>query len=143
MSGRAMRDEIREAKTNRDAAIGLVVFTPAHAPTGIAPFDLRAGDVYAVIDPESPDPAILEAAVRFARLLAIASLREREVEVDAEAIGAALTGIREQLEAIWTLKATLTSVQTSTQAVHAGLDRLREGVLAKVAETEGELRIAG
>lgn len=64
MSGRAMRDEIREAKTNRDAAIGMVVFTPAHAPTGIAPFDLRAGDVYAVIDPENPDPAILEAAVR-------------------------------------------------------------------------------
>src|SRR5450759_762079 len=62
MSGRAMREEIREAKTNRDAVIGLVVFTPAHAPTGIAPFDLRAGDVYAVIDPECPDPAALEAA---------------------------------------------------------------------------------
>src|SRR4249919_853634 len=28
MSGRQMRDEIREAKTNRGAAVGLVVFTP-------------------------------------------------------------------------------------------------------------------
>ena len=143
MSGRAMRDELREAKTNRCAAIGLVVFTPAHAPSGIAPFDVRAGDVYCVVDPADPDPAVLEAAVRLARLLALATLREHEVEVDAEAVRAALTGIREQLEAIRTLKATLTSVQTSTQAVHAGLDRLREGVLAKVAEAEGELRIAG
>ena len=142
MSGRAMRDELREAKTNRGAAIGLVVFTPAHAPTGIAPFDLRAGDVYCVVDPEAPEPAVLEAAVRLARLLALATLREHEVEVDAEAIRAALTGIREQLEAIRTLKSTLTSVQTSVKEVHAGLDRLREGVLAKVAEAESELRIA-
>src|SRR5450759_2580552 len=143
MSGRAMREEIREAKTNRDAVIGLVVFTPAHAPTGIAPFDLRAGDVYAVIDPESPDPAVLEAAVRFARLLAIASLREREVEVDAEAIGAALTGIREQLEQVRALKSTLTSVVNSTKDVQTGLDRLRDAILARVAEAEAELRAAG
>jgi hypothetical protein len=142
MSGRAMRDELREAKTNRGAAIGLVVFTPAHAPTGIAPFDVRAGDVYCVMDPADPDPAVLEAAVRLARLLAVATLREREVEVDAEAVRAALTGIREQLEAVRTLKASLTSVQTSVKEVHAGLDRLREGIVARVAEAEAELRIA-
>src|SRR5664280_964500 len=136
MSGRAMRQEIREAKTNRDAVIGLVVFTPAHAPTGIAPFDYRAGDVYAVIDPECPDPAVLEAAVRFARLLAIASLCEREIEVDAEAIGAALTGIREQLEQLRTLKSTLTSVVNSTKDVQTGLDRMRDAILARVVEAE-------
>ena len=32
VSGRAMRDELTEARRNRDAAVGLVVFTPAHAP---------------------------------------------------------------------------------------------------------------
>jgi hypothetical protein len=143
MSGRAMRDEIREAKVNRDAAIGLVVFTPAHAPTGIAPFDYRAGDVYAVVDPECPDGAVLEAAVRFARLLAIASLREREIEVDAEAIATALTGIREQLEQLRTLKSTLTSVVNSTKDVQTGLDRMRDAILARVVEAEAELRAAG
>ena len=83
MSGRQMRDEIREAKTNRGAAVGLVVFTPSHAPTGIAPFDVRAGDVYCVVDPEAPDPGMLEAAVRLARLLAQVSLRDQAIEVDA------------------------------------------------------------
>ena len=39
MSTRAMRDELREARENRGAAVAVVVFTPAHAPTGIAPFD--------------------------------------------------------------------------------------------------------
>jgi hypothetical protein len=114
ISGRAMRDELRDARANRGAALGLVVFTPAHAPNGIAPFDVRAGDVYCVLDPEAPDGTALEAAVRLARLLALVTLREHEVEVDPERIRAALTGVREELEAIrrravaagWTRRAT-------------------------------------
>ena len=143
MSGRQMRDEIREAKTNRGAAVGLVVFTPAHAPSGIAPFDIRAGDVYCVVDPEAPDPATFEAAVRLARLLALLSLREQAVEVDAAAVKAALDGVREQLELIKGLKSTLTSIGNSSRDVAAGLDRLRDGVIARVAEAEAELRRAG
>ena len=103
-SVREMREEIRAARTNRGAAVGLVVFTPAHAPSGIAPFDLRAGDVYCVVDPEAPDRATFEAAVRLARLLALVSTRERDVAVDAPAVRAALDGVREQLDAIKGLK---------------------------------------
>ncbi len=140
VSGRAMRDELRDAKSNRDAAIAIVVFTPAHAPTGIAPFDVRAGDVYCVVDPAAPEPATLEAAVRLARLLALQTLRDRDVEVDAAAIGKALNGVREQLETLRALKATLTSIGTSAREVHAGLDKLREGILARISEAEAELR---
>jgi len=142
-SVREMREEIREAKTNRGAAVGLVVFTPTHAPSGIAPFDLRSGDVYCVVDPEAPDHATFEAAVRLARLLALVSTRERAVEVDAPAVAAALTGVREQLDLIKGLKSTLTSIGNSSKDVAAGLDRLRDGVIAKVAEAEAELRRAG
>ena len=136
-----MRDELREAKANRDAAVALVVFTPAHAPAGIAPFDIRAGDVYCVVDPAAPDAATLEASVRLARLLALQTLRERDVEVDAAAIGEAIKGVREQLETIRALKQTLTSIGTSARDVHAGLDRLRDGILARLAEAEAELRV--
>jgi hypothetical protein len=38
------------------------------------------------------------------------------------------------------MKAQLTSVGTATKQVWTGLDRLREGVLARVAEAEAELR---
>jgi hypothetical protein len=140
ISGRVMRDELREAKSNRDASVALVVFTPLHAPTGIAPFDVRAGDVYCVLDPAAPDPATLEVAVRLARLLALQTLRERDVEVDAAAIAEALNGVREQLELVRALKSTLTSIGTSTKEVYAGLDRLRDGILARIAEAEAELR---
>src|SRR5260221_7295391 len=92
MSGRAMRDELREAKENRTAAIGLVVFTPAHAPSGIAPFDVRAGDVYCVVDPGAPDVATLEAPVRLARVLAIASVPEEDRALDTAAVPKAIDG---------------------------------------------------
>ena len=141
MSGRAIRDELREAKTNRGAVIGLVIFSTLHAPAGIAPFDIRAGDVYCVIDPLAPDPATLEAAVRLARLLAAATLLEHEVEIDAAAVSAALAGIREQLELVKTLKSQLTSVSNATKAVWSGLDLLRSNILARVSEAESELRI--
>ena len=80
--------------------------------------------------------------MRLARVLALAQLQEREVDVDAAAVGRALAGVREQLEAIRVLKTQLTSVSNATKAVWTGLDTLRTGILARVAEAEAELRLA-
>jgi hypothetical protein len=143
MSMRAIREELREARDNRGAAVALVVFSRAHAPAGIAPFNLVGDDVYCVIDPDDPEPATLEAAVRLARLLALASLADHEVEMDAAAIGAALTGIREQVEVVRTLKAQLTSISNATKAVWTGLDTMRSNILARVGEAEAEIRVQG
>jgi hypothetical protein len=142
MSMRAMRDELREARENRGAAVAVAVFTVAHAPTGIAPFTVVGGDVYCVIDPDAPEAATLEAAIRLARLLALASLVEREVDVDAAAIGTALTAIREQLEVVRQLKSQLTSISNATKAVWAGLDTMRSNILARVTDAESEIRAA-
>ena len=142
MSTRQMREELREARENRGAAVAVAVFTPAHAPKGIAPFTIAGGDVYCVIDPDAPEPATLEAAIRLARLLALASLAERDVTVDAEAIGAALVGIREQLELVRQMKSQLTSIASATKNVAMGLDDMRAGILTRVAEAEAEIRTA-
>lgn len=141
VSGRAMREELSEAKRNRGAAVGLVCFGSEHAPPGIAPFDVRAGDVYCVLDPAAPEPAVLEAAVRLARLVALTTLREETPELDLAALSNALEGIRGQLDAIRGLKAQLTSIGTASQQVSGGLEKLRESVLARVAQAEAELRL--
>jgi len=140
MSMRAMRDELREARENRGAAVALAVFTPAHAPAGINPFSIVGDDVYCVIDPIAPEPRTLEAAVRLARLLALATMADREVEVDAAAVRGALTAIREQLEVVRQLKTQLTSISNATKAVWGGLDAMRAGILARVTEAEAEIR---
>ncbi|HEY2916247.1 MAG TPA: hypothetical protein VGI98_03430 [Candidatus Limnocylindrales bacterium] len=139
VSGRVMRDELRAAKANRDACVALVVFSPAHAPTGIAPFDVRGGDVYAVIDPAAPDAATLEAAVKLARLLAVATLRERQAEVDVAAVGQALDHIRATLDTIRGLKTQLTSISNTSTGVSTALDKLREAILGWIATAEREL----
>ena len=140
MSGREMRDELREAKANRGACVGLVVFTPAHAPAGISPFDIRGGDVYCVLDPAAPDIVSFAAAVRLARLTALATLREAVVEVDTEALSQTMVGIRQQLGSIKGLKATLTSMGKSAGDVSIGLDRMRDAIVGRVLEAESELR---
>ncbi len=142
MSPRAMREELREARENRGACVAVAAWSAKHAPAGIAPFAVLGDDVHVVVDPEAPEAAFLEAAMRLARLLALAKLGERDVEVDAVAVSRALAGVREQLEAIRALKTQLTSVTTVTKAVAVGLDAMRVGILARVAEAEAELKIA-
>jgi hypothetical protein len=141
MSPRAMREELREARENRGATVAIAAWTTAHAPTGVAPFVIVGDDVHVAIDPDAPERATLEAAVRLARLLALAKLDEREVEVDAAAVGRALTAVREQLEIVRQLKVQLTSIGTTAKTVWAGLDTMRTSILARVAEAEAELRI--
>ncbi len=141
ISGRAMRDELNEAKRNRDAAVGLVVFSTAHAPAGIAPFDVRMGDVYCAIDPGDPEPATLDAALRLARLLALASTRETDTDVDAAALHEALQRVRAELDAVRGLKTKLTTIGTAAKAVNAGLDQLREAIVVRIAEAEAELQL--
>jgi len=135
-----MRAELRDAKANRGASVALVVFTPAHAPAGIAPFDVRGDDVWCVLDPEAIEPALFEAAVRLARYLALAALAAGETETDTTAISAALTNIREQLDQIRNLKSQLTSIGNATKQVWAGLDALRNGVVEQVARAEAGIR---
>jgi hypothetical protein len=136
----AMRAELREAKANRGAAVGLVVFTPTHAPAGIAPFDVRGDDVWCVVDPDALEPSLFEVAVRLARYLALAGLAARDTETDTAAIGQALASIREQLDQIRNLKSQLTSIGNATKAVWNGLDALRNGVVEQVSRAEAGIR---
>ncbi|MEI7744516.1 MAG: hypothetical protein WCK58_12310, partial [Chloroflexota bacterium] len=143
MSPRQMRDELREARANRGATVAIAAWSTAHAPREYVPFAVVGDDVHVAVDPEAPDSAYLAAAVRIARLLAVARLAEREVEVDAAAVAKALTGVREQLDMVRQLKTQLTSINTVTKGVADGLEAMRMGILAKVADAEAELRITG
>ena len=140
-SWREMRDELTAAKRNRGAAVALAVFTPEHAPSGVAPFDVRYGHVFAVIDPQLPDMATLTAAVRLARLHALASLATATTAIDAHRLAQALASLKTELEAVRGLKTQLTSIRTAATDVALGLDKLREQVLLRVAEAETFLKV--
>ncbi|MEX2546471.1 MAG: hypothetical protein WD830_01630 [Chloroflexota bacterium] len=141
VSWRQIREELTEARRNRTAAVAVAVFTPAHAPSGVAPFDVRFGHVLCVVDPDAPDSATLGAAVRLARLYALASLAHRETEVDAGRVLLAVAAVRAELDAVRALKTQLTSIGRVATEVSSGLDRMREQVLARVADAEAQLQL--
>jgi hypothetical protein len=140
LSWRQIREELAEAKRNRSAAVAVAVFTPSHAPTGVAPFDVRFGHVLCVVDPAAPDAMTLAAAVRLARLYALASLAQRETEIDATRVLQAVAAVRAELDAVRGLKTQLTSIGRAATEVSQGLERLREQVLARVADAEAQLQ---
>jgi hypothetical protein len=100
------------------------------------------GDVYCVLDPQAPDVTSLEAALRLARLLAVASARRDGREVDAEALREAVARIAPELDALRALKMRLTTIATASGAISAGLDQMRDAILARIGETEALLRMS-
>ena len=140
VSWRQIREELADAKRNRGAAVALAVFTPLHAPSGVAPFDVRSGHVVCVIDPQAPDDGTLSAAVRLARLYALASFENRETEVDAARVLQAVAAIRGELDLVRGLKMQLTSIGRAAGEVSQGLERMREQVIARVADAEAQLQ---
>ena len=122
--------------------MALAVFTPEHAPAGIEPFDVRYGHVFCVVDPNDPDHAALGAAIRLARLCAVATLAQREDTIDAARVLTTVSAIKTELEALRGLKSNLTSISNTATDVKSGLDRLRDAILARVAEAETQLRAA-
>ena len=123
MSRRAMREELREARENRGAAVAVAVWTPSTRPRAYAPFTVVGDDVHVVVDPEAPDAAYLEAAVRLARLLALAKLaRARGRRGCRGDRPGPSPGCGSSWRPIRALKTQLTSVTTVTKAVATGLD---------------------
>jgi len=78
---------------------------------------------------------------RNARLSA-AGLAYIEGRHSAEAIRAALDGIRQQLGLVQGMKSTLTSIGSNAKEVSAKLDQIRDGIVARIGEAEAELRLS-
>lgn len=140
MSWREMREELDDAKRNRGAAVALAVFAPEHAPSGIAPFDVRYGHVFCVVDPNEPDATTLSAAIKLCRVYALATVVGDEERIDPARVAAAVAAIRTELDALRRLKVQLTSIRSTASEIALGLDRLRDAVLARVADAEAQLR---
>jgi hypothetical protein len=141
VSLRRFSAELAEAKENRRAAIALAVFTPAGAPSGVAPLTVIGSDVYCVYDPEADDAIALEAAMRLARALALASLRESSVQLDVPAVQDALAHIIRAVGEVQSMKSRLTSISKAATGVGDMLDTMRLAVIGSVRDVEAQLEV--
>jgi hypothetical protein len=136
-----MTNELAAARVNRSAVVSLAVFTPHSAPSSISPFALFGQDVYATYDPETEDATALEAAYRTARILALLTLRDAQVQLDAEAVSRSLEELTRQVDVVRGLKTKLTHIGSTANEVSSALDLLRAGVLRSVKELEAQLAV--
>lgn len=136
-----MTNELADARVNRSAAVALAVFTPHTAPSSVAPFALFGQDVYATYDPETDDATALEAAYRTARILALLTLRDARVQLDAEAVSRSLEDLTRQVDVVRGLKTKLTHIGSTANEVSSALDLLRAGVMRSVKDLEAQLAV--
>jgi hypothetical protein len=136
-----MSQELAQARENRSAAVALAVFTPHTAPTSVAPLAMVGPDVYATYDPETDEAVALEAAYRTARILALLTLRDAAVQLDAEAVSRSLEDLVRQVDCVRSLKTKLTHIGSTAREVSDALDLLRAGVLRSVKELEAQLAV--
>lgn len=141
VSLRRFSAELAETKENRRAAIALAVFTPQSAPAGVAPLTVIGSDVYCVYDPDAGEAIGLEAAVRLARALALATLRESSVQLDVPAVQEALAEIQRAVGEVQGMKSRLTSISKAAGEVSGVLDTLRLAVLRSVKDVEAQLDV--
>ena len=138
---RRFATELAEARENRRAAVSLAVFTPAAAPSGVAPLALIGTDVFCVYDPEADEAIALEAAYRLARALGLASLRDASVQLDVPAVQSALDDIIRQVGEVQGMKVRLTSISGAADQVSRALDGMRLNILRNVKDVEAQLRV--
>lgn len=136
-----MAAELAAGRVNRSAAVALAVFTPHTAPSAITPLAIHGPDVYATYDPETDDAVALEAAYRTARIMALLTLRDKPLRIDAEAVSRSLEDLTRQVDVVRSLKTKLTSIGSTARDVSDALDGLRMGVLRSVKDLEAQLAV--
>ncbi len=111
--------ELSEALKNRDAGVGLLLFSVRIAPAGIEPFVRYGDDIVVAWDAEDPRTAVaLVASLSVAKALSARSAVQREAEnADFDAIDRAILEIEQQTRG-------LDEITRVTQTILGGSDRI-------------------
>jgi hypothetical protein len=113
--------EIEEARKNRDAGVGLFVFSARTAPEGLEPFARYGEDVVVVWDVEDPrTDVVLVAGLSVAKALCARAKVRRDAEAaDFEAMERAILEIEKQTRG-------LDEITKSAETIRSGSDKILE-----------------
>ena len=141
VSLRAALDELDEARKNRQAQVGVFVFSAKSAPSGLEPFGRYGSDVVIAWDSEDPAQGLLvRAAYSLARALA---MREKQQGADTakalRAMDKAVQSVARQVEHLEDLKKWAETARSSGDKIAKRVDSMREDLHTAVAEMDAQL----
>lgn len=134
-------DEIEQARKNRQAQIGVFVYSQRCAPEGLEPF-ARYGDALVVAwDPEDPQSDwVIRAAYSVARALVVRERAGDDATADAVAeLDAAVRAIEKHLKRVADIKRYAETVRSSGEKIVREADTLAEGLAEQVAALDEQV----
>lgn len=119
----AARSELEEARKNRDASLGLFVFSKRLAPEGVEPFARYGNDIVCIWDADDQTSDIwLKAALVTARALSVRSSKTADSQqVDFDAIDRAVLDIEKRA-------ANLGEIRTTAETIKRGSEKILKRV---------------
>lgn len=119
------REEIRQARDNRQAQLGLFVFSQKSAPAGLEPFARYGDDLFVIWDAEDSSTDVqLSAGLTTARALAVRAARQTEAQTaDFEAIDKAILEIQKRTDGLDEVRKSAETIQNASQNI---LERVRK-----------------
>jgi hypothetical protein len=134
-----LASELDQAKANRDAAVGLAVYSRNAAPAGVAPLTVFRNHVFCVLDEDGSDPTALLVALRVARILALGRAGTSAAMIAAEEVLESINLIRDRIARIRGMKTKLTSITKVANEVAEELDDMRSGIERSLVDAERAL----
>lgn len=126
----AAREELRLARDNRGAQIGLFVFSRKSAPAGTEPLIRYGNDVFVVWDSDDPaSDVLLRTAVTLARALCVRDGQQRAAQAaDFAEIDGAILEIERRAKDLDDLRTLATTIQNNSEKILKKLDSVRKSL---------------
>ena len=126
--------EIVEARKNRDAGIGLFVFSARNAPSGLEPFSRYGEDIVVVWDAEDPaSDVVFDSGLSVAKAISVqAKSRRDEMGADLEEIGKAILEIERQIGGLDEITKAAGSIEKQTDKIINRARIMRNGLKKQI-----------
>ncbi len=123
---KSSREELAEARRNRESQIGVFVWEVSRAISGLKPLQRFGNDIVLLWDPEDPATDIrIEAAYSIARALAVRAARnDAEREVTAEDLDKVVNALEQRLGAFTEMRTKTSTIASNAAAVLSLTDKM-------------------
>lgn len=126
-------EEIQTARKNRDAQIGVFVFSAKTAPPHLDPFGRYGDDLIVIWDPEQPASDVyLDAALAAAKALCVRAGQSSEDAADFDAIQRAILEIEKRAGTLDEVRRSAETIQSASQKILDRIQRTRQALEKQV-----------
>jgi len=133
--------ELQTARENREATVGVMVFTPDAAPEGLEVINRWGDDIIVVWDAESPEHDVfLKAAISLARAMVVADRRAKDSSAaDFAEMDQAVNTILRDAESLGDIIKFATTVRSSSEKIVKKAERLKSGLDTQIERLQQHL----